>query len=286
MSNTPVSPPLIFQTLDHPSGPKAGEFLQLRMDQFDQILVSKWPSNLEGRITQFQPKTRGFMTELKTRYSINKLLTDEKVKALLSLVFWLESQSRTTDVPTIGVPRLERFLEIQIYTRSTEKAILQAGKGQKATYTILADFLRDIATLQALGFTAPKLDQIITAIDHSLDKNPDLAFDEAIIGKYREAVRLGLLAFYYQDPEYLRGITLNKNAPAIAPVGTVTKGANPIPAAPFEKQDYDASARDFTLIPYPAEIIDAMSSECRRVVRSLTRTTPPPIPGVKKRTVL
>jgi hypothetical protein len=72
--------------------------------------------------------------------------------------------------------------------------------------------MRDITTLQSLGFHAPKLTQIVKVIDDALDADPNLLFDEAILQKFRYAVRQGLLAFYYQNPEYLKDILLNPNA--------------------------------------------------------------------------
>ena len=180
-----MSNSLILSTSIDPTGIKA---ITDRSDTFDRLIQQEWPPRLEGRISRFGEDSRSFVTELKTRYVTNPLLTEKKTQALLSLIFALESEQRVDGPKNIDTSRLKKFLEIQVRTRSIEQAILDANARQKPTYKLLADFMRDIYTLQSLGFVAPKLEQIKRAIDSALNKNPGMLFDASILGKYREAV--------------------------------------------------------------------------------------------------
>ncbi len=94
-----------------------------------------------------------------------------------------------------------------------------------------------------------------------------------MLDKYRSAVEGALLAFYWKDKKYLKGFAVNKYAnPSII----VTKGDNPVPMGAYESSRHDDdTAKDYSLVVYPPEIIAALSDYTRKVVYDLTRMTAP-----------
>lgn len=276
------------QKVTTPSIPKQTAVSKLqnktRDDIFDAILMDNWRESIPTRVISFSPNSRRWISELKTRFITNPQLTPEKTEALIDLILWYESQlilnppptnvshSRERDIKglmqSIITQRTSYFLTTQIYTREVEKHIAQLEWNKILSHWYVADFLRDIYTLQALGLQAPQIREILMVIE----RYPDLQFDEAILEKYRNAVQSAINAYYWMDPK-LQNSTLIKPDTDITVVPL--KWQSGVPITVYKKGDTDSHARDFNLSLFPTSIIDAMSSFNRSVVYDLTRTTPP-----------
>jgi hypothetical protein len=256
-----------------------------RNSVFDTLLRDNWRESIPTRVNLFSADARRWIAELKTRFLTNPHLTSEKTQALIDLILWHEAQimlqlQAQKNIPLDGRPdignlingitldKMNNFLHIQIYTREIEKHIAKLEGNKILSHGYVADFLRDIHTLQTLGLKAPHIAEILTVID----SHPNLEFDEAILEKYRNAVKSALNAHYWMKPELQDTSLIQPNTDISV---TPLKGHSGVPIPHYRETSQDDHARDFSLSLYPVSIIDAMSSFNREIIYDLTRTTPP-----------
>lgn len=70
-----------------------------------------------------------------------------------------------------------------------------------------ADFIRDLTTLQALGFMAPQLSNMLS----SYTRHPNAELNESILSTHRSAIEAALLTFYWKDPRYFESFRADKS---------------------------------------------------------------------------